>query len=124
LLTGCYPVNKDGMVSYAVLDFLNIVVTEIFMESTQMWNNLQEPSRPSRFTPGYLLLLAAVDTGWQVSEPVLVQSVLPDHERCSYAFLLTNNHSTTSLQLVVPQCHDVDVFIRSEGLRVIDNCCS
>jgi hypothetical protein len=112
------------MVSYAAARFRELfeLFLEAFMESALMWNNLQEPSRPSRFTPGYMLLLAAVDTGWQISEPVLAQPALPAHERCSYAFSLTNHLSSTSLQLVVPQCHDVEAFIRLEGLVVIHNC--
>lgn len=91
------------------------------MEHDLLWNNLQEPSCPTRFPPGYMLLLAAVDKGWQISEPVFAQSVLLDKKKCSYAFLLTHDCSTTTQQLVVPQCYEIDIFIRSEGLAVVDN---
>ena len=97
---------------------------EILMERDPLWNNLQEPSRPSRFTPGYMLLLAAVDTGWDISEPVLMQLDSRDSDLCSYAFLLTNGNSTTPHQLVVPHCQDIELFIRSEGLAIVGSCYS
>jgi hypothetical protein len=99
-----------------------LVDLEMIMERDPMWNNLQEPYRPSRFPPGYMLLLAAVDTGWNISGPVLMQAALQDSDPCSYAFLLTNNNSATLRELVVPECHDIEVFIRSEGLTVVGNC--
>lgn len=92
------------------------------IEKAPVWNILQEPARPSRFTPGYMLLLAAVDSGWSISEPVFMHADSQDSSICSYAFVLTNSRYSDSQHLIVPQCRDVDGFIHSEGLTVIDDC--
>ena len=93
------------------------------MERNQMWENLQEPCRPSGFPSAYMLLLAALDTGWNISGPVLMQSVLQNSDQWCYSFVLTNGNTSTSRQLIIPHSRHVEIFIRTQGLVVLDNCC-
>ena len=41
--------------------------TSVFLQN---WDELQEPARPGPFPAVYLLLLAAIDTGWKIEGPV------------------------------------------------------
>jgi hypothetical protein len=37
------------------------------------WENLQQPAHPSEVEPQFRMLLAAIDTGWRIEEPVYLR---------------------------------------------------
>jgi hypothetical protein len=82
------------------------------------WGLLQEPARPAKYPSNYLLLLAALDSGWRISEPIRWVS---NHSRDGsrfYHFLLHHSRSSPSCWLVLPASPEVEQFIREERLSV------
>lgn len=76
------------------------------------WDLMQEPARPARLSPAYLLLLSALDSGWEVAAPVQVQPGDP----AAYAFILRRPNSPEPRRLCIPRCREVERFVRDEGL--------
>lgn len=82
------------------------------------WNQLQQPIRSTYVSSPYLLLMAALDQGWQVNEPV--QHVPRNHPDCApaYRFILLNGVDGRSLYLTIPAGMEIEHFISQEQLRV------
>jgi hypothetical protein len=87
-------------------------------ENDQVWNRLQEPARPGKFPPALLLLLAALDTGWQVLEPVRQGPGWQVEGEPVYHFLLLRAPSTGIRLLTVPAGPEVARFLNEEGLKI------
>jgi len=84
----------------------------------EAWNLLQEPARPTA-EPRYQLLMAALDTGWQVEEPVYLRPQWSDDGPRVYHFILRRAAQPTPRLLTVPASRAIDQFVRDEGLRVL-----
>jgi len=88
--------------------------------SDDAWNNLQEPARAGRETTAPLLrLLAALDSGWQVEEPIYLRSRWTDGGARVYCFILRRQPQEPPRLLTVPASTAVEQFVRSEGLKVL-----
>ena len=81
------------------------------------WDKLQEPGRPARKPADYLLLLSALDEGWQIVETTR----LLDPDRQSGDYLLTLFHPTRLLlhQLTVSPIPEVEWMLKDEAMTII-----
>lgn len=68
--------------------------------------------------PRYRLLLAALDVGWQVEEPVYLRPRWSEDGPCVYHFILHRSPLTPPRLLSVPEGPEVERLIRETGLRV------
>jgi hypothetical protein len=84
----------------------------------EAWNLLQEPARPTA-EPRYQLLMAALDTGWQVEEPVYLRPRWTGDGPRVYHFILRRPAQPTPRLLTVPASVAIDQFVCDEGLRVL-----
>jgi hypothetical protein len=89
-----------------------------FNEKENIWNRLQEPKRHAKSPAMYLLLLAALDTGWQVLEPVRLSLAREPGEGPVYHFLLHRGLSTEIRLLTIPCDQEINHYIKDEGLQV------
>jgi hypothetical protein len=81
-----------------------------------VWGQLQQPARLSGTEPRLRLLLAALDRGWQVEEPVYLRPRWGESGSRVYHFIL---HQPGGLRLVtVPEGEAVEQFVRAEGFKV------
>ncbi len=87
-------------------------------EKEYIWNRLQEPARPVKFPAAYFLLLAALDTGWQVLEPVRLSSDWEPNGDLVYHILLHRSPSTGIRLLTVSAGPEIEQFLREEDLKV------
>jgi len=87
--------------------------------SETRWDPLQQPAHPSAVEPQYRLLLAALDLGWQIEEPVYLLPRWSDAGPSVYHFILYKPQVTSPRLVTVPQGPDVDAFVRDSGLRVV-----
>ena len=86
----------------------------------ETWSQLQEPARPSPEPSMSLLrLLAALDTGWQVEEPVYLRTRWSDGGAHVYCFILHRAKQEPPHLLTIPANSAVEQFVRNEGLRVL-----
>jgi hypothetical protein len=82
------------------------------------WNLLQEPARPAA-EPRYQLLMAALDTGWQVELPVYLRPRWSDDGPRVYHFILRRAAQSAPRLLTVPASEAMDQFVCDEGWRVL-----
>ena len=84
------------------------------------WNMLQQPAHASHGvnTP-FRTLLAAVDQGWQVDEPV---QVLPSArtKTWTYYFVLTHPALSQVCRLFVPALPEVERYVERNSFSVIE----
>ena len=83
------------------------------------WEPLQQPSHPSSVEPQYRVLLAALDLGWQIEEPVYLLPRWSDAGPRVYHFILNRPVRTTPRLITVPQSPAVDAFVRDAGLHLV-----
>jgi hypothetical protein len=84
----------------------------------QKWNILQEPIKPTNLPSSYLLLLAAIDAGWRIKEPVAVFKS-EEYERSSlYQFVLYSTENSQVILLAIPNSPEVTNYITVEGLKL------
>ena len=83
------------------------------------WDVLQQPSRP-RAGPhnSYRLLLAALDVGWRVEEPVYLRPRWCETVPSVYHFILQRLPDDQPNMITVPVGAEVDDLVRLEGWRV------
>lgn len=84
----------------------------------EAWNLLQEPARPTA-EPRYQLLMAALDTGWQVEEPVYLRPRWSEDGPRVYHFILRRPTQPTPRLLTVPASAAIEQFVCDEGLQVL-----
>jgi hypothetical protein len=83
-----------------------------------IWNRLQEPARPASSHPAYLLLLAALDTGWYVLNPVHLNPS-PDSEGHLIYHILIHRPPTPDIRiLTIPAGPLIDRFLREENYQI------
>ncbi len=82
------------------------------------WDKLQEPARPAQKPADYLLLLSALDDGWQVVETIRLLE--PDHQPGDY--LLTLFHPTRLLihQMTISPIPEVEWMLKDEAMTIIN----
>ena len=98
----------------------------LFVSSPRLnnpWEALQEPPHPANLDPRYGLLLAALDSGWQVEEPVYLRLWCSESGTPVFQFLLRHPISGQRHLAAVPAQWDVERFVRAERLRVVDGDC-
>jgi len=84
------------------------------------WGLPQPPVKKAReMNLSFRALLAAVEQGWQIEEPV---QVLPSTttETWTYYFLLTHPSLSWAKRLFVPALPDVQRYVDQNGLQVIE----
>lgn len=83
------------------------------------WDLLQQPDGPSGgMDPRFRLLLAALDVGWQVEEPVYLRPRWGEGSSWVYHFILRRSPHTPSRLLSVRASPEIEHFVRDEGLRL------
>jgi len=82
------------------------------------WDLLQQPIHPDRTDPRYRQLLAALDTGWQIEEPIYLRPRWSENRTREYHFILRRPHSTAPRLLTVPEGAEVDRFVIDQKLKV------
>ncbi len=88
--------------------------------SDDPWNNLQEPARAGCESSAPLLrLLAALDSGWQLEEPIYLRSRWSEGDARVYCFILHRQPHEAPRLLTLPVNSAVEQFVRSEGLEVV-----
>jgi hypothetical protein len=85
----------------------------------QSWDLLQQPAHPAEVEPRFRLLLAALDVGWRIEEPVYLRPRWSDDGPRVYHFILQLDARVQPRLITVPECAEVDHFVRHERLRVI-----
>ena len=83
------------------------------------WENLQQPAHPSQTEPQFRTLLAALDMGWRVEEPVYLRPRWSDVGPRVYHFILRRALLAAPRLVSVPEGPHVDQFVRNEGLRLV-----
>src|SRR5262249_10929261 len=87
--------------------------------SDDRWENLQQPAHPSQVEPQFRSLLAALDMGWRIDEPVYLRPRWSDMGPRVYHFILRRSLQIAPRLLSVPESPQVDAFVRNEGLRLV-----
>jgi hypothetical protein len=89
-----------------------------FGENDVLWNTLQEPARPASTSSAYLLLLAALDTGWRILEPVYL-SAHPDHTSSpTYLVLLHKTPLISIRRLHLTATTEIELFLKDECVEI------
>ncbi|MFZ6027688.1 MAG: hypothetical protein ACOYYS_08240 [Chloroflexota bacterium] len=86
-----------------------------------LWNRLQEPIYPSPLPQDYLLLLAALDTGWEIKGPVRLMTLAADADQDVYLFTLCHTQIAHTIQLGIPVGPVIENFLCEEGVVVLVN---
>ncbi len=81
--------------------------------TSQVWNTFQEPRCPTFLPTGSLLLLSALDNGWQLSKI----EVKPSWDQYSFIYLLTLKHPANRQrqELILPKNPTVDRLLKEMG---------
>ena len=96
------------------------MVAEPISSHEEAWSQLQEPARPSHEPSVSLLrLLAALDTGWQVEEPVYLRPRWTEGSARVFCFILHRATHESPHLLAIPATTAVEQFVRNEGLQVM-----
>lgn len=86
------------------------------LDSEHLWNRLQEPPRPANLPTDFLLLMAALDTGWQITGSVRLLPASAGAKREVYLFDLRQPVTGGERQLSVKKHPRVETFICQESL--------
>lgn len=88
-------------------------------ESENPWDLLQQPALPSgAIDSRYRLLLAALDQGWRVDEPIYFRPRWNKEGSWVYHFILKNDDPERTQLLTVSQGQDIEHTIHREGWRL------
>jgi hypothetical protein len=85
------------------------------------WSVFQQPYHPSSgVNPAYRLLLAALDQGWHVQQPV---QILPTNRMDTqmYRFILTHPVTKQETVINVPAIPEVDLTIKHNNYLVMQS---
>jgi hypothetical protein len=86
----------------------------------ELWNQLQAPSRLSAVDAQFRQVIAAIDLGWHVEEPVYLRPRWTGDSRRVYHFILKRAPVSTPRLITVPEGPAVERFVRDEYLRVVE----
>ena len=96
------------------------MVADFISASDDGWNALQEPAHAGRESSAPLLrLLAALDSGWQVEEPIYLRSRWSNSGAHIYCSILHRQPHEAPRLLTLPVSTAVEQFVRREGLQVL-----
>jgi hypothetical protein len=85
------------------------------------WNMLQQPRHASSSAhASFRALLAAIDQGWQVVEPVQVLPII-QADAWTYYFVLTHTASAEIYRLFVPALPEVERYVEQNRYQVIES---
>jgi len=92
-------------------------MTETILEP--LWSRLQESARPSTKPADFLLLLSALDAGWQILEAA---RWLPFNKDDSGLYLVTIFHPRALLTRTVSIRHspEVDALLKNESVVLVN----
>jgi hypothetical protein len=95
----------------------------LLLEQAEVWNALQQPAKPATAEPSYLLLLAALDSGWMIEEPVCLRSRWGESGPRVYHFILRRSQKRlTQLPgtrlITISAGPEIERFVRDSGLSV------
>ena len=82
------------------------------------WDRLQEQTPPSEIPPQFRVLLAALDLGWRIEEPVYLRPRWSDQGPSVYHFILHLGLSRPPRLISVPQCPEIDAYVKNENIRL------
>jgi hypothetical protein len=86
-----------------------------------IWSLLQQPAYSAEIESRCRLLLAALDVGWEVEEPVYLRPRLSEDGPRVYHFILRRSSFTPPCLLSVPEGPEVERLVREAGLAVSVN---
>jgi hypothetical protein len=90
-----------------------------YLEIEFMWEKLQDFPRSSIYPADYLLLLAALDSGWKVIEPVTELFSFGTGKSHVFQFQLRHTHHRQHRYLRIKDNDLVSSFISDEKWKVI-----
>ena len=82
------------------------------------WDRLQGQTSPSELPPQFRVLLAALDLGWRIEEPVYLRPRWSESGPNVYHFILHLGLSRPPRLISVPQGPEIDAYIRKEDIRL------
>ena len=85
----------------------------------ESWDVLQQPAHPAEVEPRYRLLLAALDVGWRIEEPVYLRPRWSEDGPRVYHFILWLDSEAAPRLITVPECPEAERYVRTERLRVV-----
>jgi hypothetical protein len=94
-----------------------VVVSGLVNE--EKWDHLQQPAHPSPLEPQYRVLLAALDVGWRIEEPVYLRPRWSEAGPRVYHFILRRSRHGAPRLVSVPEGPEVDGLVRREGLKLV-----
>lgn len=83
------------------------------------WDMLQGPNRPNgKIGAGFRILLAALDLGWKVEEPVYLRPRWSDRDLWVYHFILQRTQNNKTRIITISKNKDITSFIKHEGWNI------
>jgi hypothetical protein len=82
-----------------------------------LWGQLQQPVKPTGMDHHFRLLLAALDCGWRIEEPVYLRPRWGSSGARVYHFVLHRDGDMPRL-ITVDESAAVAAYVRAEGLQV------
>ncbi len=82
------------------------------------WSALQRPRTATVGDSQMLLLLAALDAGWRVEEPIYLRTMMGERSRRAYHLILHRPGHVVNL-VTLPQTGEAEAFVRREGWQVL-----
>lgn len=93
----------------------------LMLEQGDVWSVLQQPAKPTSAEPSYLLLLAALDSGWAIEEPVYLRPRWGEGGPHVYHFILRQKRlmqlPATRL-ITISAGPEVERLVRDLGLTI------
>ena len=93
--------------------------TSDYLDIETMWEKLQDFSRAGLYPADYLLLLGALDTGWNVVEPVKVFISSDQKQSGTYLFNLRHPANRHLRYLKIQEHAAIHDLIKEEKWKVV-----
>ncbi len=84
----------------------------------ERWKVLAQPAHGETASPSYLQLLAALDEGWEISQPVYRRPRWLDDKESFYHFILKHGHNSSLRLLTVSDDMTVREFLAERRVAV------
>jgi len=84
----------------------------------ESWNLLQEPIHSTHLEQRYLALLAALDVGWHIEEPVYLRSRWGADDPPVYHVILRCNAQEAPRLISVPQGAEIERLLLDHHLQI------
>lgn len=89
-----------------------------YSDPDAVWDLLQQPIHPDRIDPRYRQLLSALDTGWQIEEPIYLRPRWSDNRSRVYHFILRRAHHPAPRLMTISESPEMTRWVRDQGLAV------